>query len=549
MDLRVVAASGCLALLALSEPVRARELWLIGGGADPVCASTDLQECLPDKRAEATRYFDRVQALRGNRFQFSQARRAALFALPTWNGGEERKRSLFRRLDVLLAPQRDRVIDQSQWHALLQPLVLTEDELQRFDDACEVRPLDRDGHTQRDSVYLPGSDAPAQALYRDFVALAAHAPTRRHRVGKPRILVLTVSSQNVFGSVYYYLSLFQQAGAVVDWLALEPALARSPDCRDLDARRFHENGSYARAVRYPELAAIQQDQCRHPEKMRAMIDAADGIFIDGGDQSLAIRSVQLQPGVFTALGQRLLARVAAGVPLGGTSAGTAVQSGNAAGTIPMIVDGTTSHALRHGALAADENALACPMSQPCTLNVPTGQLLYRATGGLRTFEPGVLDTHFFERHREGRQVRLLLDSGAPFAFGIDESTVLHVRDGSDGTQRLDVHGRGGVWIVDVRGATVESDADHWQASGLHATRLLDGDSAVWKDGLVSTDLQCPTTTASTPEGAIDAEAFKAEDGRQWTVAAPVGSHLRACRRADGRWRYVDLPLQLRQSLD
>lgn len=537
--LRVVVA---LILLVAASSGSARELWLIGGGADPVCASTDPQECQPEKRDEALRYFDQQQSLRVNKFQVTQARRDALFALPRWNGGDERRDFFFRQLDALRAKMSDRVMEQPEWHALLQAMVLTEDELQLFDDAFEFRPVGADGRTQRDSVYLNGSDAPAQALYRDFVALAA----QHSHVRKPLVLVITASSQNVFGSVYYYLSLFEQAGAQVDWLALEPAVARSRDCADLDTLRYAENGSYARDARYPELAAVQRDQCAHPEKMRALIDRADGIFIDGGDQTLTIRSLQLTPGVFTDLGKRLLARIDAGVPLGGTSAGTAVQSGNAAGTLPMISNGTTSHALRYGALAGEPSSAGCPMTKPCTLNVPTDQVTYRASGGLRTFELGVLDTHFFERQREGRQVRLLLDSDTPFAFGIDESTVLHVRDGPDGTKLLRVQGHGGVWILDVRGARVEQDDEHWQATGFHATRLLDGDSAVWKDGFVSVDLHCPA--AASPNEGIDAEAFKAEDGREWTVL-PSDAPVTACRRDDGRWRYAKLPLQLRQSLD
>jgi len=527
-------------LLAIGEPALARELWLIGGGADPVCASIDLDECLPEKRAEASRFFDGEQSLRVNKFQFNQDKRTALFALPRWNGGDARRDFLFRRFDALRSKLADRVIDEPDWHDLLRPLVLTEDELQLFDDAFEFRPLRRDGQTQRDDVYLDGSDDPSQALYHDFVVLAA----QHSHVTKPHVLVLTASSQNVFGSVYYYLSLFEQAGAEVDWLALEPALARAKDCNDIDTLRYAENGSFARAVRYPELATIQREQCRHPEKMRAMIDRANGIFIDGGDQTLTIHSLQLEPGVFTDLGKRLLARVDAGVPLGGTSAGTAVQSGNAAGTLPMISNGTTSHALRYGALAGEPSSAGCPMSKPCTLNVPTDQVTYRASGGLRTFELGVLDTHFFERQREGRQVRLLLDSGTSFAFGIDESTVLHVRDGPDGTHLLNVQGHGGVWILDVRGATVEQDDAYWQASGFHATRLIDGDSAVWKDGLVAVDLHCATNDTT----GVGDDAFKAEDGREWKIL-PGDAPVSACRRDDGRWRYANLRLQVTQSLD
>jgi cyanophycinase len=531
-----------------TSAAQARQLWLIGGGADPVCTSSARTQCLPDQREAATQTFEQAQALWGNQFRFDQARRDALYALPRWNGGEARRQALFHRFDALRPSLQDRVLGEADWHRQLQALVLTEDELQLFDHAFEVRPLRDDGHTRRDLVYLDGSDVRSQALYRDFVALAANSPLRRTRTGKPRVLVLTASSYDVFGSVDYYLSLFEQAGAEVQWLPLEPGFIRARDCRDLDALRFAWNGAYARAARYPELAAYQQDLCEHPERLRAMVASADAFFINGGDQSLTMRSLQDDAGRFTALAALLLQRVEAGVPLGGTSAGTAVQSGNAAGTLPMVSNGSSAHALRHGAMAGEINAPGCPMSQPCTLNAPTDQLTYRPSGGLRSFDLGVADTHFFERGREGRLLRLLLDTRTPFGFGIDESTALHVQTRDDGSSELRVHGLGGVWILDARAAGVTQDAGQWRASGFHATRLLDGDSAHWHDGLLDARLDCPPGSTLAAGTLADPEAFKAEPGRQWQ-ALDSASPVTACQRGDGRWRYLGLPMQLVQALE
>ena len=167
-----------------------------------------------------------------------------------------------------------------------------------------------------------------QAIFCDFVASAAAARQRDGKFakpgqsGKPRLVILTASSNDAFE----YAS----------------------DCNQLDSLRFEWNGVHSRTANYPELAKLQRDFCLRPERMQQRVDSADAFFINGGNQSLTLRSLQLEPGKFTPLAQRLLDRVTAGIPLSGSSACTAVQSGNRAGTIPMFSGGSSAHALRHG---------------------------------------------------------------------------------------------------------------------------------------------------------------------------------------------------------
>ena len=536
-----------LCLLALGPLSAAgKQLWLIGGG-EPVCSSEEPEFCIPAKRAQAQAYFARIQALHEKQFRFSQQARKQLASIQAWAGDAARTDSTIKQLDALAANNSGKTFAAHDWHALLEPLALGDEPLGLVDDIFQVRALRRDGSTQEYQTFLDGSADYVQATFRDFVASAAAGPQRKDRSGKPRLVILTASSNDAFEYVSYYLSLFEAAGAEALWLPLEPALIRATDCARLDDLRFEWNGVHSRSANHPEWAKVQRDFCEHPEKMRSLVDSADGFFVNGGDQSLTLRSLQLQPGVFTPLAQRLLDRVAAGIPLGGSSAGTAVQPGNRAGSIPMISGGQSAHALRHGAMQVEANTVLCAVNGNCSMHGDADQLTYRAEGGLRVFSIGVADTHFHEREREGRLLRLLLDTKSRFGFGVDEATVLKADIDQNDNAVLQVMGHGGVWIVDTDGATTSNYSKQWTASGFRATRLLAGDSARLIGGVLTVTLACDKPAPPADAGKIAAADYANNKGAEWAAIESQSPKL-ACQRADGRWRYDQMVMKLSQQL-
>ncbi len=539
----VLAGQLLLALTVLSPALAdAKQLWLIGG-ADPVCSSTEPEQCIGEKRDQAERYFQDGQALRANRFRYSDDGRQKLAAFKTWIGGLQRQQAVLAGLDELRPRLRGNAFGESEWHEQLAPIKLGAEEQGLVDDAFQVRPLRRDGGTQREQVFLDASEPTMQAIYRDFVAAAASNPQRKDKSGRPRVVVLTSSSNDVFASVDYYLALFEAAGAEARWLPLEPALIRAGDCDQLDALRFRWNGVIERAAIHPEWAAYQRAFCLHPERLSELVESADAFFLNGGDQSLTMRSLQVEPGRFTPLASRLLERVEGGIPLAGTSAGDAVQAGNQAGTIPMISGGTSEHALRFGALAVEANSQLCEMRGDCTMHGDPDQLTYLAHGGLGVFTLGVTDSHFHESQREGRLLRLLLDTGTRFGFGVDEATALKADFSSADVASLQVMGKGGVWIVDTAGATVGMEKGAWSASNFRASRLLAGDSARWSDGKLEIVLDCGDGGRSTHLLPVADGAFAAAIGDRWS-RLPGSAPVAACLRADGNWHYDQAPMRL-----
>jgi cyanophycinase len=551
MPRRPVCLLLCLVFL-LPVSACAKQLWLIGGG-EPVCSSIETEFCVPEKLAAAEAYFANVEALREKQFRSSPAALQTLASIPRWAGDAARTQAIQAKLAAALLPLGGKTLGARDWHALLEPLGLGDEELGLVDDVFQARARRKDGSTQEEQVYLDGSADYVESIFRDFVAAAAAGPQRTDstdnarvdttRTTKPRIVILTASSNDAFEYVSYYLSLFEAAGAQASWLPLEPALIRAKDCSQLDALRFEWNGVHSRSAAHPEWAKLQRDFCQHPERMLQLVESADAFFINGGDQSLTLRSLQLQPGKFTPLAQRLLDRVAAGIPLGGSSAGTAVQSGNRAGTIPMFSGGQSAHALRHGALPVEANTVLCAVNGNCTMQGDADQLTYRPEGGLRVFSIGVADTHFHEREREGRLLRLLLDTKSRFGFGVDEATVLKADIDEHDNAVLQVMGHGGVWIVDTAGASTTTEAKQWSAKGFRATRLLAGDSARLKDGVLTVTLACDQPVNAADVATIATADYASHDGTHWQ-AQESPSPVRACQRADGRWRYDQLPLRI-----
>ena len=161
----------------------------------------------------------------------------------------------------------------------------------------------------------------------------------------------------------------------------------------------------------------------------ASIARADGIFISGGDQA---DYVNFWRG--TEVARLLDAHVAAGKPLGGTSAGLAMLGEKLYGSM----DGGSQNS---------PDALADPFGPANTIE---GDFLH-----LPLLQGVLTDSHFKERDRLGRLLAFLAKaqhgrsakSRAMIGLGIDEDTALVVEP--DGSARIHAEAADGyVWIVD-----------------------------------------------------------------------------------------------------
>lgn len=146
------------------------------------------------------------------------------------------------------------------------------------------------------------------------------------------------------------------------------------------------------------------------------LSKADGIFIAGGDQARYVRRWRGTP-----LAQALDAHVAAGKPLGGTSAGLAVL-------------GEYLYGAMDGQSLTSAQALAKPYGKATTIE--TGFLHLAPLKGVIT------DSHFTQRNRLGRlfafvaKAQALRSPDAPplIGLGVDETVSLAVEP--DGTGRV-----------------------------------------------------------------------------------------------------------------
>ncbi|WP_394170396.1 cyanophycinase [Saccharospirillum alexandrii] len=324
-------------------------------------------------------------------------------------------------------------------------------------------------------VGLPDStDADAVGIYEAFVEQARAASGK----DMPTVLVMTSSSANSYAAADYYVGLFEQAGADAQWLPLDRAYRRAHDegqCDWLGA--YHSD--YASAAHldllYPDYFDAHITACE--QGIQDVIASADGLFINGGDQVRTFDALVTFDGEVrqnsTELEQILERQQDGELVIGGTSAGAAVQSGGklsaAAQTNPMITAGSAHDALVNGYDAGN----------------------HEITGGIGTFPWGVTDTHFSERARETRLIRLVEQAGVRFGFGVDETTALSVVEHEEDGSRevvMGVSGAGGVYIVDAAELVTTVDAP-FEASGVVTHYLTEGDTFTWYPETETYDIQ------------------------------------------------------------
>lgn len=372
--------------------------------------------------------------------------------------------------------------------------LLSDRELNAVLDYLEVPTLSADGkYRLTEQVDLAQTThAESAELYRQFVQLATKKAQAKGRE-QAKVLVVTASSRDPFAAVDFYLDAFRQAGAAAQWLPLTAALQRAitaQNCAALPQYLANIHGSYRREQIYADLFTSKQQLCeKGSSAVVALIADADGIFFNGGDQSLTYQALRHSDGSASA---ELLAILEAvkqkRLLVGGTSAGTAVMSGSqffaddtATTTVPMISNGDSYHALQYGAKAAAAPWPGCRKEQRCPDEMSERQLTFTATGGLGLFPLGILDTHFAERGRQARLLVLQQATQTKLAFGVDEATALLVDLSlqAEGIVQLKASGAAEVYISELL-------PESTPAALLADTYSLNaGDTAVWQQGKIT----------------------------------------------------------------
>lgn len=432
---------------ALSLPAGAQIL--LAGGTLPVCTSMTPTECLKSPVRDE-------QALTGHQFRIDRAGiarwRASLEAGPD-SASLQAWASLLEQLEASAPEALSRAELTQRIRDYRDPNgSFSGDELyQAADDRSWWQLLD---HFQEplgeriEQVALENSRNPAALeVFRHFVAMAGAVSTHQ----RPRIAVSTASSRDPYDALAFYVQVFEQAGAEVVWLPLDRALvaARTQGrCEALGTYQAELLGSWDRQRVHPAAFAHQQAFCIDPERGLDLIDGIDGLFLNGGDQWLTLHAFLDPQGGHSAELRRLHERLQAGeLVLGGTSAGAAVQSGPV-----MISNGGSIRALLNGAHEGPPPAPGCDRSGSCPPGLPVDALSFHR-GGLGSFAPGIVDTHFSERWRQFRLLQLLAETGIRLGLGVDETSAVEVSGLFDDTHlRLRAIGASGGWLIDLDGA-------------------------------------------------------------------------------------------------
>ncbi|KAH3786890.1 cyanophycinase-like [Dreissena polymorpha] len=200
---------------------------------------------------------------------------------------------------------------------------------------------------------------------------------------------------------------------------------------------------------------------------QALIDtiyAQTGFFFGGGDQERIIRSLMGPYGDYSPALIALHQMYDSGAVIAGTSAGCSCQ------TAQFMIEGGYSYDTLVFGSYADIDPMIPPDIEPN---------IYLTSGGLGFMKGYVLDSHFAQRGREGRMIRLLADTrmlgkGTNRAIGVDENTALVVTHADTNQSSGLVIGDAGVTLIDLTHAQIHP-SKHFNISGVYVTYLTKGD--------------------------------------------------------------------------
>ncbi|SES68315.1 cyanophycinase [Thalassotalea agarivorans] len=479
------------------------KLFLVGGGLN-TCSSMSLKHC---QRSD----FVVADSKKSPLYRLSNENIALLFSHWSPDHLPQQRRDLERLLKRIARKNRKN-LSYTQLRELWLDNngrktvnALADKEFYLMLDALEVGLFLEDGTRMKEVVQLSLSKNEfSQEIFYEFVSLAKQKAKQKQRE-KPVVLVVTASARDPYEAVDFYTSVFEQAGATTQWLPIDKALntlwQNSGQCQQLAQFQASALNTLKRAQIYPDHFMQQQKMCANQQAFVELIQDADGLFINGGDQSLTAATFKNNDGKDNAVLKAIRTQMNSNkLIVGGTSAGTAVMSGNEALSLPMITNGRSENALVRGAKANVLPSAGCQKANACKNDVLNDDLTYKSSGGIGLFQWGIMDTHFSERGRQGRLVRLVQDTAVPFAFGVDEATALVVSWQEDSPISMNIVGQAGVFVVEgkqnnnvsvhylTRGdsmflneSTLSAQFADWKKTPKVTTKPLSVDSDVFAD--------------------------------------------------------------------
>lgn len=430
---------------------------LIGGGPQ-ICSSLNRDFCDLNRVDRLARANSKQHRL----FQFS-AKTSKQIAQASWLSPEQQMAAaeLFAQIKPQQQLEQAEVIEAvngsikgQQWLQTLSPrqqwLML---------DLLEQPQTDRYGERLKEQVWLDANKNQHTNAILASIRSSAIAATSANGVSEstePRtdnetsdsasILFMTSSARDPFAQVDRYQHSF---GEQANWLPIDASMQQARllgECHRLEQHRIAIQGNLNRAKIYPKLTAQQKNHCLKPQLSVELINQAQLLFINDGDQALAWHALRHPDGSATPELTAILNRWLQGKLIIAASGASAVaQSSTKA---PMVVSGANRSSLTEGfqqcrPLKPDGQATdkkSCLGSEP-------NEALFQPLGGIGTFVYGVVDSHVSEHSRQLRLSALnqTID-GEPWLMGIDTNTAAMLRD-----DHLTVVGENGVWLAQGSG--------------------------------------------------------------------------------------------------
>ncbi len=225
-------------------------------------------------------------------------------------------------------------------------------------------------------------------------------------------------------------------------IAIVTAASSDPDAAQYYKELFESksNDRYRIETEWVPITMDTRENNKDP-KVIQMLDRVNILFFSGGDQSVLLQCFTMVDDVRRELvDSPFLSRLKhlyrnSQVLVVGTSAGSAVMATKRS---TMITGGESWQAVVHGAFEEGKTSIR-------------NALTYNPYGGFGMFTLGLIDTHFSERGRQGRIVRLADHVKSPLAFGVDENSAIYVESvmTSDQIETAQLHIFGGVHLFNL----------------------------------------------------------------------------------------------------